>query len=542
MNRKGFVCVVLILFMFCSFHTIMTVSAWQKDKIATVTNIVDGDTFDVNTGERIRLADVDAPESWEDLDDYIAAKNYLSSKIMGKTVYLDIDSNYWDNTGNRVLCMVYIKYDSTHFLNINQALVDAGHAEKVNFDNDFNPPWPLYVGEPYTPPPQPSTSNKAPIVKIEGPKKGTTGSLIQFSGSASYDPDGFIVRYYWKFGDNKVSSIENPSHTYSEEGEYLITLSVKDNEGMTTIATTICTIANPLNKGPIVKINGPAIGMVNQTIHFTSIGTKDSDGNIINYYWQFGDNSFSTLKHPEHTYREAKKYQISLRVEDDDGAETIVNKYCTIMGPPNEKPIVYMDAPDFGHINEPIQFWSNGSYDPDGSLTQYIWSFGDGTVKHEQNPSHTYRFPSQYTVSLKVIDNSGESTSVSTICSVDKPLNLSPTVLMPGKYEGVTGDVINFNSNCSDDEFISEYLWNFGEGNSKKLSSTASYMYETEGNYTVTLTVTDDEGASNIASTLCTITSEGKNQGSTDYSGAFRSLSILSIAGMFFLFIKTRFQ
>jgi hypothetical protein len=119
----------------------------EVDKTSIVTRIIDGDTFDISTGERIRLADVDAPEYYE--SGYSQAKNYLESLINGKTVYLDIDDIYtydYSGTGNRLVCVAYVDYDSTHLMNVNKALQDEGYAEISNYYNEFSPySWTLLV-------------------------------------------------------------------------------------------------------------------------------------------------------------------------------------------------------------------------------------------------------------------------------------------------------------------------------------------------------------------------------------------------------------
>jgi hypothetical protein len=97
--------------------------------------------------ERIRLADVDCPEYYE--SGYSEASDYLSSLIYGKTVYLDVDDVYtydYSGTGDRLVCVAYVDYDSTHWINVNQALLDEGHAVISNFNNEFNPYlWSLYI-------------------------------------------------------------------------------------------------------------------------------------------------------------------------------------------------------------------------------------------------------------------------------------------------------------------------------------------------------------------------------------------------------------
>ena len=113
--------------------------------------IIDGDTFDITaengTKYRIRLADVNANELGQ--EGYEEATQYLKTSISGKNVYLDIDNLYlWDNhgAGSRLVCIPFVEYNSTHFMNVCEALYLAGHVEKRDYANEFNPTsWSLYV-------------------------------------------------------------------------------------------------------------------------------------------------------------------------------------------------------------------------------------------------------------------------------------------------------------------------------------------------------------------------------------------------------------
>jgi len=60
------------------------------------------------------------------------------------------------------------------------------------------------------------------------------GVTVNFTGDASWDPDGEIVSYFWDFGDGNTSLLANPSHTYAADGLYNVTLTVTDNEGVST--------------------------------------------------------------------------------------------------------------------------------------------------------------------------------------------------------------------------------------------------------------------------------------------------------------------
>lgn len=116
----------------------------EVDQVSRVTYVVDGDTFDVGSGSRIRLADIDAPEQCE--EGYAASRKFLSSLILGKTVYLDVDNLTGADPYGRLICLAYIRENSTHFLNVNKALLSGGYAAEYNFtNNDFDPAnWELY--------------------------------------------------------------------------------------------------------------------------------------------------------------------------------------------------------------------------------------------------------------------------------------------------------------------------------------------------------------------------------------------------------------
>ena len=118
-----------------------------------VTNVVDGDTFDVTiekadarvaySVERVRLADVDSPEM--DSDSGPAARDFTYAVLMNKRVYLDIDdlsANGRDSYG-RLICLAYLAGVYGQPLaapNFNRLLVESGHARQENFtNNEFDP-------------------------------------------------------------------------------------------------------------------------------------------------------------------------------------------------------------------------------------------------------------------------------------------------------------------------------------------------------------------------------------------------------------------
>jgi len=139
-KRKVFPFLILILLVPCFVPVVL---AGEIDATTVVDWVIDGDTFDTTSGDRVRLADIDAPESGE--LGYYDAKNFLISLVYDKTVHLDIDDIYETDKYGRLVCVVYVKHNSTHYKNVNKALLVEGYAVIWNFNNEFNPStWTLY--------------------------------------------------------------------------------------------------------------------------------------------------------------------------------------------------------------------------------------------------------------------------------------------------------------------------------------------------------------------------------------------------------------
>ena len=121
-----------------------SVAATEIDATGVVYHVVDGDTFDVDTVGRVRLADIDAPEYGE--PGYAQAKDFVNATVGDKDVYLDIDDVYGTDIYDRSVAVAYVRYNNTHLLNVNEALLEVHLAVVDDFPNEFDPStWTLYV-------------------------------------------------------------------------------------------------------------------------------------------------------------------------------------------------------------------------------------------------------------------------------------------------------------------------------------------------------------------------------------------------------------
>lgn len=86
-------------------------------------------------------------------------------------------------------------------------------------------------------------------------------------------------------------------------------------------------------------------------------------------------------------------------------------------------------------VNDLVVDFTSTSVDPDGSISSYNWSFGDGASAINQNPSHTYGSPGTYTVTLTVTDNDGLTDSTSQQITVTETVN-TVTETFSGRLRG----------------------------------------------------------------------------------------------------------
>ena len=164
MMRKVLIALVIAGLFLSSFVLMVDASPLNTTKLGEsgiVIKVVDGDTFDVEGIGRIRLADVNTPEM--DTEEGREAKEYVRGLCYHKRVYLDIDDLYVTGKYGRIIAVVYVPYNKTHYVNLNQLLLQEGYAEARGYPNEFDPgdwmgPWEYVAVKPspvYTPLPIP---------------------------------------------------------------------------------------------------------------------------------------------------------------------------------------------------------------------------------------------------------------------------------------------------------------------------------------------------------------------------------------------------
>jgi PKD repeat protein len=158
----------------------------------------------------------------------------------------------------------------------------------------------------------------------------------------------------------------------------------------------------------------------------------------------------------------------------------------------NKPPILSLDTTISSEYQPATMTFFINAKDTDGIIESYFIDFGDGTTSSQMNPVHTYSVGT-YEINVTVIDNEGEKTSKITTIIVK---NKSPTVSISANRTSAKAPLsVTFNCSANDpDGTISKYYWSFNDGQTSN-TQNPTHTFTTPGKtYTVSLTVTDNNG------------------------------------------------
>lgn len=372
--------------------------------------------------------------------------------------------------------------------------------------------------------------NTSPIAKIfADPISGRAPLSVEFDASDSKDPNGNIVKYEWDFGDPAASDNSNSAegervtHVFERDGTYTVSLTVEDNNGETQTATQTIEVGMEPDI-PIAKITTtPAIvregdenlvtGTVPFKVSFNASQSRDKDGEIVEYQWDFGDGSApASSMTANHTYTELGNYNAQLTITDNDDKQDTTSVLVIVKESAKAPTALISSKPPAdskGKITgtAPLTLELNGSEssDEDGNIILYEWNYGDNTtIETGEVVTHTYEQVGTYTLALTVMDNDNqESIPLEYTIVVKEPDKEAPIGTFSTDPEPPTGYVpftVDFDASASydNDGTIISYEWDFGDGNAILSGAQVSHEFYNPGIYTITLTVHDNDGLTSM--------------------------------------------
>lgn len=291
------------------------------------------------------------------------------------------------------------------------------------------------------------------------------------------------ISYVWDFGDSTSSTQANPSHTYTQFGDYSVTV----------IATNAQGCIDTLTKKDYIKIRKPIIKFIDipkqGCIPYTATFEADitSVEPIAAYLWEFGDGTTSTLEKPSHIYNTKGVYDVTLTITTKTGCtEKLVETKGVKAGP---KPIADFTA-DQNNVCAGTAVNFTDLSTPSLEVDEWKWEFSDGGISTQKNPSYIFQDTGWIDVKLTAFNTGCASTPV----SKNKYIYTLPPV-SKFTYQPDCNNRANY-SFADKSIDAATWVWDFGDGSPTFTGQNPpNHSFPGPGSYTVSLTTT--KGACN---------------------------------------------
>ncbi len=315
---------------------------------------------------------------------------------------------------------------------------------------------------------------------------GTRFSIVETSFCNVYDFQNtsfdFIpgtLRY--NFGDpdsgaDNFSTDENPSHTFTKAGHYIVSLTAEVNSTNVPGETCLARYQAYVTVEAVADFDHVSACM-QEDIKFEELSNFLEDYSITSYEWNFGDptsgtaNS-STLENPIHVFDSPGLYPVTLTVTTDAGCKAALTKEIEIYG----TPLLDFNLPFSKCIAEGLEFVLSSP-----SMFELEWDFGDTTsgaanTSSNQAPIHSFMTAGTYTIDLKGVSIYGCEQSISKTITVSEN-TLAGDIMMDKSMPMCLGETVSLTAPAGG----IAYLWSTGE-------TTEEIIVAQSGIYSVTIT------------------------------------------------------
>ncbi|MBN4061813.1 PKD domain-containing protein [Bacteroidales bacterium AH-315-I05] len=322
----------------------------------------------------------------------------------------------------------------------------------------------------------------------------TADSTIVCNGTVSFTDlsTSTPTSWLWDFGDGTTSIIQNPAHTYQNNGTYTVSLYASNSIGTDTLTVTgyITVDSTVCLPAPTATFTADSLNNCLGMVNFSDL----SGNNPTSWLWDFGDGNTDTVQNPTHTYANDGIYTVTLIASNANGTDTLVKvNYITVSNSfcgGNIPPVADFVVDSTLDCDGTVSFTDLSLYNP----TSWEWDFGDGNTDSVQNPTHTYANDGTYTVTLVVSNANGSDTLVQT-----NYVTVDGNACIPIPIANFTVDsqivclgTVNF-TDLSQNNPVS-WSWDFGDGNTST-QQNPTHTYQNNGVYTVTLIATNAGGS-----------------------------------------------
>ncbi|AEH60073.1 S-layer-related duplication domain protein [Methanosalsum zhilinae DSM 4017] len=265
------------------------------------------------------------------------------------------------------------------------------------------------------------------IVHVEQVFQGTIDSLVVIEGIWQIEDDGLELETGDRFGRMEVDAVGDDEIRMTLDSNinlrrdstqhvmgniYFKVADSPDIRFYPFVERTVGEPVVPVDEEPVAAFTAnPTRGVAPLTVTFT-----DQSEYAVNYLWDFGDGTTSTDPSPTHTYEEIGTYTVTLTVTNDVGEDS-AERTITVTEEEILEPVAAFTAqPQEGEAPLTVTFTDQSEH-----AVSYQWDFGDGTTSTDASPTHTYEEAGEYTVTLTVENEIGETDSAQRTITVQEP-------------------------------------------------------------------------------------------------------------------------
>ena len=385
--------------------------------------------------------------------------------------------------------------------------------------------------------------NTPPAADAGGNRTINEGETATLSGSGSTDAENPLFRYRWSFDDGSVVSDIVGSHVYPQNGVFPVSLLVTDTAGSVDVDSIQITVNNVApTVAPIIDMQSNEGELVSFHTTFVDPGVLDTHTALIDWgdgtlpeSGQIGEQQGTGTVSGSHKYKNDGRYSVNVRVTDSDGATS--NVYFDVQVT-NLAPTVVTATDLTGNEGQSLDFiatftdsgildthtatvlWSDGTQ----SAANVVETNGSGTV----TASHIFADNGVYPIRVDVTDNFGATGSRPATATI---ANVAPIVVAAGSQSLTEGQPFQlqvatfsdpgftFAANGTEETFTAVINW--GDGTPDQLGTltvvtgdagiattgtvSGTHTYANNGQYTVNVTVTDDDGGMGMSSFVATV-------------------------------------
>ncbi|MBP9007681.1 MAG: PKD domain-containing protein [Methanospirillum sp.] len=375
------------------------------------------------------------------------------------------------------------------------------------------------------------------------PTSGSAPLTVKFTDLSVGGP----TMWEWDFGDGTTDMVANPTHVYKNPGTYQVRLTASSQTCESGVSETTIKVNPPQIKADFSA--DPRSGDAPLTVRFTDLST----GNPTMWAWDFGDGATDMVANPTHVYTTPGTYSVTLTASNQYTSDTVCKtQWVTVRDVSINADFV--GNPTSGYAPLTVQFTDLST----GNPTKWLWDFGDGGIipasedeevtceggacpppNTLQNPRHTYRLPGTYTVTLTASNQYGTSDTEVKQAYITVTANAIVADFDGTPRSGCAPLTVQFTDKSSDSPTM--WNWDFGDGGIIPASTEENvtceggacpppntlqnprHTYTVPGTYTVTLTASNQFGATGTVTKQAFITVESCPAIKADFDGVPRS-------------------